>query len=195
MGDRWEWRVFGDRFGRADELLRGEAPSMERRSEETYILAPPDTVNAKIRGGKLDVKKLLRRSGDGLELWTVVLKIPFPVGGDDLAPLFELWGAPPLADRASRLGPEAFVRRIGETPPLTAVRVSKIRRMATLDGCSAELADLEIEGKRTRSLAVESEDAGAVLAAVRRLGRDPGENTSFVAALKEIVGYCAAPRD
>ena len=43
----------------------------------------------------------------------------------------------------------------------------------------AEVADLEVDGRVARTIAVESEDPSAVIAAVRRLGLDGQVNTSY----------------
>ncbi len=54
--------------------------------------------------------------------------------------------------------------------PVRAVPVHKRRVRYTIGGCTAELSEVTAAGRSTRTLAVESEDAAAVIAAVRGLG-------------------------
>ena len=51
-----------------------------------------------------------------------------------------------------------------------AVKVHKRRTRYTVGGCMAELSEVVANGKPTRTLAVESEDAAGVMRAVRELG-------------------------
>jgi exopolyphosphatase/guanosine-5'-triphosphate,3'-diphosphate pyrophosphatase len=60
-----------------------------------------------------------------------------------------------------------------------AVRVHKRRQRYTLANTMAEVADLEVDGRTARTIAVESENPSAVMAAVRRLGLDGQVNTSY----------------
>ena len=55
----------------------------------------------------------------------------------------------------------------------------------------AELADLEVDGQPARTVAIESEDPAAVLAAVRQVGLDGQGNTSYPRGLAGLVA--AAP--
>jgi len=66
--------------------------------------------------------------------------------------------------------------------PSDAVRVvwvHKRRQRYTLANTMAEVADLEVDGRVARTIAVESEDPSAVMAAVRRLGLGGQVNTSY----------------
>jgi exopolyphosphatase/guanosine-5'-triphosphate,3'-diphosphate pyrophosphatase len=49
----------------------------------------------------------------------------------------------------------------------------------TVGGCMAELSDVVADGKPTRTIAVESEDAAGVMRAVRELGLGGYVNTSY----------------
>ena len=57
-----------------------------------------------------------------------------------------------------------------------AVAVHKHRRHYTLDGCMVELTDVRAAGRKARTIAIESEDAGRVVAAVRELGLRPRQH-------------------
>ena len=75
--------------------------------------------------------------------------------------------------------------------PIGAVREAEIhkrRTRFTLGGCMAELTDVIADGRSTRTVAVESEDAGAVLEAVRSVGLDNYLNVSYRARADRAPG-------
>ena len=68
-----------------------------------------------------------------------------------------------------------------------AVPVHKRRVRYTIGGCTAELSEVTAAGRTTRTLAVESEDAAAVIAAVRGLGLGGWVNTSYPHGLAALI--------
>jgi exopolyphosphatase/guanosine-5'-triphosphate,3'-diphosphate pyrophosphatase len=69
-----------------------------------------------------------------------------------------------------------------------AVAVHKRRLHYTVNGCMSEVTEVIAEGKKVRRLAIESEDADRVVAAVRELGLADRSNTSYPRWLKAAVG-------
>jgi len=65
-----------------------------------------------------------------------------------------------------------------------AVQVHKRRQRYALANCMAEVADLEVDGRVARTIAIESEDSAAVIAPVRGVGLDGHSNTSYPRALR-----------
>ena len=70
---------------------------------------------------------------------------------------------------------------------MRVVRVHKRRQRYTLADCMAEVADLEVDGRVARTIAIESEDPSAVIAAVRGVGLDGHVNTSYPRGLAALV--------
>ena len=70
---------------------------------------------------------------------------------------------------------------------MRVVQVHKRRVRYTVGGCMAELSDVVANGKATRTLAVESEDAPRVLRAVRDLGLAGYTNTSYPRGLAALI--------
>ena len=70
---------------------------------------------------------------------------------------------------------------------IRAISVQKRRVRYTVGGCMAELSEVVADGKPTRTIAVESEDAAAVIAAVRSLGLGGYVNTSYPRGLATLV--------
>jgi exopolyphosphatase/guanosine-5'-triphosphate,3'-diphosphate pyrophosphatase len=183
---RWEWRTFGRRFGPAEAAFAALTPTGVQESDETYVLAPGgDTV--KIRFELMDVKVLREVNADGLERWEPVLKSGFPVGPDDLRAVFEaLKLAPPSLTEASYPLDQALdlLRAAG---PVRVVGVHKRRVRYTVGGCTSEVSDVAADGWRTRTVAIESEDAEAVIAAVRSVGLGGHVNTSYPKGLMALL--------
>jgi exopolyphosphatase/guanosine-5'-triphosphate,3'-diphosphate pyrophosphatase len=132
----------------------------------------------------MDVKHLERVDGDGLELWRPVLKSPLPVPpGDAEAVLDALGGRASWPDGRAADLPDL----VAAVPGLLVVPVHKTRRHFTLGGCMAELTDIRVAGRATRTVAVESEDAARVAAAVRALGFDPRSNVNVPRGLHALL--------
>ena len=70
---------------------------------------------------------------------------------------------------------------------MRAVQVHKRRTRYTVGGCMAELCEVVADGKPTRTIAIESEDAAAVIAAVRELGLGGYTNTSYPRGLAALI--------
>jgi exopolyphosphatase/guanosine-5'-triphosphate,3'-diphosphate pyrophosphatase len=176
---RWEWRVFGTGFGAAEEAFSDLTPGSIAESDEVYLLSAAGS-NVKVRDGLMDIKFLREVDGDGLERWEPVMKAGFPLPAAEVPRVFDALGvlAPPLTRDA--YGLDQFLAELVEpSDAVRVVRVHKRRQRYTLANCMAEVADLEVDGRVARTIAVESEDPSAVIAAVRRLGLDGQVNTNY----------------
>ena len=180
---RWEWRVFGTGLGAAEEAFADLTPGPIAESDEVYLLSAAGG-NVKVRDGLMDIKLLREVDGDGLERWEPVLKAGFPLPAAEVPRVFDALGvpAPPLTRDAYRLD-QFFAELVAPSGAVRVVRVHKRRQRYRLADCMAGVADLEVDGRVARTIAVESEDPVAVMAAVRRLGLDGQVNTSYPAGL------------
>ena len=68
------------------------------------------------------------------------------------------------------------------------VKVHKRRTRYKIDGCMSEMTEVVADGKKIRTVAIESEDPARVIATVRQLGLDRFENISYPRGLKQLVG-------
>ena len=155
-------------------------------SEERYLLGRTTTANVKVRDGLLDVK-LLRATEDGLERWEPVVKVGFPVAAAELTRVsdaLDLTVSSDLPELISLDAMEAIIGRAG----IRSVTVRKRRTRFTVEGCAAELTDLEVDGRSARSVAVESVDGRAVLRAVGAAGFGAHVNTSYPKGLAHVLG-------
>ena len=163
---RWEWRTFGATFGAADAVLAGLTPGAVEESDELYLLSP-DGDNVKIRAELLDIKVLREIDRHGLERWEPVLKASFPLGGADVAATFEALHQPiPSLPRSAYTLTDFLGELIEPSRTILVVPVHKRRVRYTIDDCIGELTDIGTPGRRTRTLALESENPAAVVAAV-----------------------------
>lgn len=191
MGLRWEWRMLAEDLGQAGSRLGSREPERVVESDETYLLSSADGVAVKGRDGLMDVKHRVEVGGDGLELWKPVMKSPLPISADDARAVLDALGvtAPPLARRSCELE-DIAVAGAG----VVAVAVHKTRRHLEVGGCMAELTDIRTAFGATRSIAIESEDAARVVAAVRELGLDPHENVNVPQGLKALLAGAHSQR-
>lgn len=184
---RWEWRWFGRRFGPAESLLATLTPGAVQESSETYLLSGAGD-NVKVRDALMDIKVLREVDHDGLEQWTPVMKAGFPLPAEEVAKVFASLrlAVPPLRRASYDLG--QFIDELAvPSGRIRAITVQKRRTRYTVGGCMAELSEVVADGKPTRTIAVESENAAAVIAAVRSLGLGGYVNTSYPRGLAAMV--------
>jgi exopolyphosphatase/guanosine-5'-triphosphate,3'-diphosphate pyrophosphatase len=187
---RWEWRSFGESFGEAETRLGGLAPTTVEDSDELYVLSRRFTSSVKVRGGKLDVKRLEEVSVDGLERWRPVAKLDFPISASAVAALLE-----GLDVAVPALGRETYDRDqlVGEVVEpldgLLAAPVSKHRVRYVIDGCMAELTHVRSGSRTAQTIAVEDEDPTVVRSTVKALGLWARPNVSVPRGLAQLVGF------
>ena len=184
---RWEFRSFGQSFGGAESRLAALPPQGVQESDELYLLSATGA-NVKVRAALMDIKALQQVNADGLEQWMPVMKAGFPLPAAEAAKVFEALRlpVPPLPGTSYTLDQfiEGFARPGGA---IRAVKVHKRRTRYTVGGCTAELSDVVVDGTPTRTIAVESEDAAAVIRAVREIGLGGYTNTSYSRGLAALV--------
>ena len=138
-------------------------PTGIQESDELYLLSGMGD-NVKVRDDLMDIKVLKEVNADGLEQWTPVMKAGFPLPDTEVKKVFEaLRREVPDLD-ARDLHPRPVRRRAGARPPtgFAPVHVHKRRVRYTIGGCISEVSDVTCDGKETRTVAIESEDAAAV---------------------------------
>jgi exopolyphosphatase / guanosine-5'-triphosphate,3'-diphosphate pyrophosphatase len=186
---RWEWRTFGESFGVAEERFAALTPEKVQVSDETYLLSTQSDASVKIRGGLMDVKHLETVNDDGLEQWLPVMKGEFPLPAADAASVLDELGMPPVPlDRETYTLDQLVDEVVSPRPELRAVDVRKRRTHFTVGGAMAELSELTVDGRATRTIAVELEDPVVVIAAVRELGLGGLQNTCMARGLKALAG-------
>jgi exopolyphosphatase/guanosine-5'-triphosphate,3'-diphosphate pyrophosphatase len=187
---RWEWRTFGPSFGIADERFASLTAEKVQESDETYLLSPANDANVKVRDGLMDIKTLVEVSPTGLEQWRPVMKAAFPLPRDTVGAVCGALGTAIPAEAGDSITLEQLARALSERG-VRAVAVHKRRVRFTIEGCTSEMTDVTADGIPVRSVAIESEDPAAVLAAVRAMALDGFENISYPRALKSLVGMPA----
>lgn len=184
---RWEWRVFGHRFPLADAEFAARTPTGVQDGDELYLLAPSGD-NVKVRDGLLDIKVLREVDADGLQRWSPILKAPFPLSIDDALAAYRSLAVGDPARQSVPLTLEELLRGVtAPAGPVRTVSVRKHRVRYAIGGCLSEVADIELDGHRTRTVAVEGEDAAAVLATVRSIGLGGYRNTSYPDGLAALL--------
>ena len=189
---RWEWRTFGDDFGEAERKLAAIAPERVHESDEIYLLSVASDASVKVRDGLMDVKLLEAVDGDGLEQWRPALKAEFPLAAAGVRGVFDALGIPaPVFAREAYTADQLVGELIDPDPRLRAVEVHKHRERFTVGGAMAELSEARVAEGARRTIAIESEDASLVVAAVRELGLPLRPNVCLARGLKALVGFAA----
>jgi len=186
---RWEWRTFGERFGEADARYAALKPNDVHESDELYFLSTANDENVKVRDDLMDIKTLEQVNADGLEQWKPVMKASFPLPAAEASKVLKALGLPaqPLTRKEYTL--DQFVAELAEpSGRLRSVKVHKRRSRYRINGCMSEMTDVVAEGRRTRTVALELEDAARVISTVRELGLDRFPNISYPRGLKQLVG-------
>jgi exopolyphosphatase/guanosine-5'-triphosphate,3'-diphosphate pyrophosphatase len=184
---RWEWRSFGDRFPSAEARLATLEPSGVQQSDELYLLNAEGD-NVKVRDALMDIKVLKQVGVRGLEQWIPVMKQSFPLPAAEASAVLGALRLPVPATLPPGYTLEGFLEAFtGPGRAVRAVRVQKRRVRYTIRGCMAEFSDVIADGHPTRTIAVEAEDADAVLAAVRELGLQDHLNTSYPRGLAALI--------
>jgi len=193
---RWEWRSFGRHFGEAEARLAALTLEAVQESDEVYLLPGAGlsaaSGNVKVRAELMDIKILQQVNADGLEQWTPVMKAGFPLAVSDVARVFEALQLPPPALSRASYSFDEFMAAFAQPGDLAGgairrVDVHKRRMRYTVGGCTAEFSDVLANGKPTRTMAVESPDAVAVMRAVRELGLGGYSNTSYSRGLAALI--------
>ncbi len=188
---RWEWRTFGTHFGGADAAFAAMPSTGTADSDETYLLvsgADAGSAVVKIRFDLMDIKLLREVSPAGLERWEPILKVGFPMPVADVARVCEALHLPsPILAREDYTLQQFLDEIAGPTGTVRPVAVHKHRVRYTVGGCSSEVSDVVADGRSIRTIAIESEDAAAVVAAVRSVGLDGYVNTNYPRGLAALL--------
>ena len=184
---RWEWRTFGRPPAAAQAVFDAADASPVAESDETYLLGPLPDANVKVRDDLLDIKVLREVDEDGLERWEPVLKRPFPLSP---AEVDEAWRTIGLPGPSGAEAPSTFadlVALLEGSGQVRAVAVHKRRLRYTIGGCMAERSELTADGRTSTTVAVESTDARAVVAAVASLSLADYRNIDYQEGLAELL--------
>ncbi len=187
---RWEWRTFGDDLGDAERNFAQRSSERVQESDEVYLLSRLSDASVKVRGGSMDVKRLERVDADGLEQWRPVLKAPFPLSAAEVGQVLEALGVDGSVAESREYTQERLVDEVvAPSPELLALDVHKRREHFTVGGAMAELSEVRTGHGSRRTIAVESEDPAAVVAAVRELGLNSRRNVNVPRGLKALAGF------
>jgi exopolyphosphatase/guanosine-5'-triphosphate,3'-diphosphate pyrophosphatase len=185
---RWEWRTFGPGFGAAGQRVSDLASGGEVvDSDELYLLANVEA-NVKVRDDLMDIKLLREVDDDGLERWEPVLKEGFPLSAEHVRRVLDALGVSGPAELRPAYELEELLDEVlRPSGAVDEVEIHKRRTRFRVGGCAAELTEVSAGERSTRTVAVESEDAGAVVEAVRELGLDGYLNTSYPRGLRALL--------
>ena len=188
---RYEFRVFAQNFGLAEEKMRKLSELDKfRETSEIYILSKGNNENnVKVRYDTLDIKVFVKEE-KGLQQWKPRMRAEFPMKIEVLRnDLFPALGTAVPEFNRSEYTLEQFLEDIMiPHPELALARVFKRRYGYTITGCISEIAELLINGAAIKTMALESADIATLLKAKHLLGLHEYENVNYLLAIKRILG-------
>ena len=184
---RWEWRAFDRAFPLVAPTFAALEPTGVHESDELYLLPPAAGAIVKVRDDLMDIKTLTSVDPFGLEQWVPTMKAAFPLKAADVATVFDALDVPTPPLRRDGYPLDLFLGELIDPAQVRPVKVRKQRVRYVVHGCVAEVTDAVADGRPTRTIAVESEDAAGVTAAVRALGLDGYVNTNYGRGLTALV--------
>jgi hypothetical protein len=185
---RWEWRTFGARLPEIEAKLGPTTRIAARQSDEIYLLNSTTPHSAKIRGGVLEIKRLLQVDSSGLEQWTPAFKERFPLSTAMLRSAFAALDLRPITTRRVLYDLEEFLAEVASNDvPMRAVEVKKTRHQFMYRDCAAEFDRMHIGPVARESFCIESEDPSKVIAAVHEMGLDPRANINFPKGIERAL--------
>ena len=179
----WERRAWAASF--AGLSPPGEA---EEWSEEAYLLPLGlGGRDIKVRGDALEMKDLLLERPD-MQLWRPAARLPFPVPSASLERelIVRLALGQPLG-RQRYTAEELLGELLGPRHNVAVVTLRKRRRLFESAGCRAEVAEVEVGGRRTLTACAEHEDPDRLRQAAAELGLDRHPNLDYPTALARLV--------
>jgi hypothetical protein len=158
------------------------------RIEPIYLLNSTTPHSAKIRGGVLEIKRLLQVDSSGLEQWTPAFKERFPLSAAILRSAFAALDLRPPTTRRDVYDFEEFLSEVGSNDePMRAVEVKKTRHQFMYRDCAAEFVRVNIGPVARESFCIESEHPSKVIAAVHEMGLDPHANINFPKGIERAL--------
>jgi exopolyphosphatase/guanosine-5'-triphosphate,3'-diphosphate pyrophosphatase len=184
---RWEWRAFDRNFVIAESRFGELENTGVQETEELYLLSDASGANVKVRFDLLDIKVLTEVDRHGLEQWIPVMKATFPLSPDELKKVFDVLETPIPDFGRSSFTLDEFLTELAVPAGIRPVTVTKRRVRYVVGGCTSEVSEVTVDGTPIRTIAIESEDAAAVSAAVRAMGLDGYTNTNYSQGLNDAL--------
>ncbi len=195
---KYEFRIFGQSFGRLEEVILQKASfKKEQFNEEIYLLtAVENENNVKIRNGKMDMK-ILEEHFEGLEHWTQYMIGDFPMSKEVINnTVFPALGIPaPTFEREEYTLQQFLNELVYFDPDLFVAYTMKHHRNFFWNQCEIEITQVWVNGAYIKTLCIESPEYEHVLRAKKALYIDDGEeNVNYPKALKRIMGLEKLPQ-
>ncbi|MCI5851907.1 MAG: hypothetical protein MR009_10210 [Sutterellaceae bacterium] len=190
---RAEFRVFGKDVieGVKEHMWKCKAQLFKARvmPAETYVLSKKtDEANVKVRDGLLDIKTEVGTTPEGYEIFQPRGKFAFPVKRAELEVILGHLGVK-LELGKDTYAFDEFCDLVRSAPELALVSVEKVRYGFSVNGVICEYAKVWFNGALVESACCESEDYGAMSAAVEALGLAGQPNTNYLREGKRVIGW------
>ncbi|MDO4794792.1 MAG: hypothetical protein Q4A28_02465 [Brachymonas sp.] len=190
---RAEFRVFGQGIiAQLEEAIwsaRASLYAIRDMPVETYFVSrKANEANIKVRDELLDIKFKTGETAEGFEIFQPCGKFAFPLKAADFEQVM-MQLAVELPCHQSACSFSDFLSMAKNHPDLRAAKVSKKRYGFSVDGVICEYAEVLINGAKMETACCEGEDCAKIQSVIESLGLAGMKNTSYIQAIKQVVGF------
>ena len=192
---RWELRVWGIDAGVAD-ALSSLSPDPEMIAQvDCFLIGPRHEFSARIRGGELEVKRLLERRA-GFQRWSPDWTSSPPHEPAQLERLFIELGAGLDDAKLSSMNNGELVDLVRSKNRLRAVDVSTKSRHFDVGVVDAEVTEVEIDGAAPmKCVLLQSSDIERAIELRDQLGLQGAPNVALHTEIKHTIARTAPDGD
>ncbi|MCH3915734.1 MAG: hypothetical protein LKE29_10865 [Acidaminococcaceae bacterium] len=185
---RWEWRSFVDKFDEFRNFIAAKPLGNKKFDVDMYLIGKLDNYNVKIRNNAIDVKELKEIDATGLEKWTPILKVKFPLQYSEVALICKYLGVLNICLKQKKYAKDEFFKVLFHTEnTVDHVKVEKERKIYVVDNCIIEFTKAYINKVRYNTVCIESEKPFNVLALRDKMQLPIDKNENYVYGLKRII--------
>lgn len=174
---------------RAWDTAFHDLPRPEGTFEEEIYLLPLGLSgrNLKLRGQALEIKDLLQEV-DGLQLWLPAARLEFPIPAHLVErELLLRLALNQVLTRERYTREELLAEVVGARENVLSVPLRKRRHLYEVEGCRAEVCEIEFGERRILSACAEHEDPATLRRAIGRMLLDRYPNIDVPTALANTV--------
>ena len=192
IAPRAEFRIFGQNIiSKLEKTIWAAKASLYAVRDmpvETYFVSrKSNETNVKLRDNLLDIKIKTGETKEGFEIFQPSGKFAFPVKKQDVQAIMESLKVDGHFEK-EECSLQEFMTLVANHPDLCAVEVAKKRYGFSVDGVICEYAEVLVNGAKIETACCESEDYEKIQSVIERLGMHEAPNTSYIKAIRKIVG-------
>lgn len=189
---RAEFRVFGQGIiAKLEKTIWSAKASLyavrDMPVETYFVSSKTNESNIKVRDQLLDIKLKTGETPEGFEIFQPNGKFSFSLKAKDFEQVMTQLRVDVPCNQTECTFSD-FLAMVKNHPDLRAAEVFKKRYGFSVNGVICEYAEVLINGAKIETACCESEDYAKIQSVVEVLGLSGMKNTSYIRAIKQVVG-------